>query len=76
MTLSEVSACIVTNLAQVQSTMNKMVEDFGKLDVFIANAGAAVSKGILEQSHEEYYHQMRVNGAWRRRFRRRHTKES
>ncbi|KAI0976634.1 putative short-chain dehydrogenase [Xylaria arbuscula] len=38
-----------------------IVEDFGRIDVFIANAGMAISKPILEQTLEEYKKQMSVN---------------
>ncbi|UZJ55557.1 hypothetical protein CBS101457_004877 [Exobasidium rhododendri] len=51
----------ITNIAQVQTTMAQVVEDFGKLDVFVANAGMAISKPILEQTIEEYKQQMAVN---------------
>lgn len=56
----------------------KVVEDFGKIDVFVANAGKsdlfganpqlneflgmAISKPILEQTLPEFDKQMSVNG--------------
>ncbi|KAJ5287890.1 hypothetical protein N7478_003576 [Penicillium angulare] len=46
---------------QVQETIAKVVQDFGKIDVFIANAGMAISKPILEQTLDEYRKQMSVN---------------
>jgi sorbose reductase len=46
----------------VQATIAKVLEDFGKIDVFIANAGMAISKPILEQTLEEFDKQMSVNG--------------
>ncbi|KAJ6161215.1 hypothetical protein N7470_004611 [Penicillium chermesinum] len=46
---------------QVQETIAQVVKEFGKLDVFIANAGMAISKPILEQTLEEYRKQMSVN---------------
>ncbi|UPL03566.1 hypothetical protein LCI18_014500 [Fusarium solani-melongenae] len=51
----------VSNSDQVQSTITKVVEDFGKIDVFVANAGMAISKPILEQALDEYKNQMSVN---------------
>lgn len=51
----------VSNAAQVQSAMEKVVKDFGKIDVFIANAGMAISKPILEQTLDEYRTQISVN---------------
>lgn len=52
----------VSNVAKVQTTMDEVVKDFGRLDVFVANAGMAISKPILEQTVEEYKRQMEVNG--------------
>ncbi|KAJ5526110.1 hypothetical protein N7494_012760 [Penicillium frequentans] len=46
---------------EVQETIAKVVQDFGKMDVFVANAGMAISKPILEQTLEEYRKQMSVN---------------
>lgn len=51
----------VSDAFQVQQTVAKVVEDFGRLDVFIANAGMAISKPILEQTVEEYRKQLSVN---------------
>lgn len=31
--------CLVSDSTQVSQTMEKVVEDFGKIDVFVANAG-------------------------------------
>jgi len=42
--------------------MEEVVKDFGRIDVFVANAGMAISKPILEQTVEEYRTQMSVNG--------------
>ena len=53
--------CDISDVDQVQSTIQAVVADFGKLDVFIANAGMAISKPILEQTVEEYRKQMSVN---------------
>lgn len=43
----------VTDPQRVDDAMNEVVKDFGKLDVFVANAGAGISKGLLEMSMEE-----------------------
>ncbi|KAH7001018.1 hypothetical protein EDB80DRAFT_647993 [Ilyonectria destructans] len=51
----------VSNAEQVQSTIAKVVQDFGRIDVFVANAGMAISKPILEQTLEEFDKQMSVN---------------
>jgi sorbose reductase len=42
--------------------MGQVVQDFGRLDVFVANAGMAISKAITEQTLDEYRKQMSVNG--------------
>ncbi|KAJ5670462.1 uncharacterized protein N7477_005825 [Penicillium maclennaniae] len=46
---------------QVSETIKKVVEQFGKIDVFVANAGMAISKPILEQTLPEYKKLMSVN---------------
>ncbi|KAK0283677.1 hypothetical protein LTR35_006136 [Friedmanniomyces endolithicus] len=51
----------VTDAAKVEQTIGEVVEDFGKLDVFVANAGMAISKAITETSLDEYRKQMSVN---------------
>ncbi|SPO29963.1 probable nadp-dependent mannitol dehydrogenase [Ustilago trichophora] len=53
--------CEVSQVSQVRSTLDAVLADFGKIDVFIANAGMAISKPILEQTIEEYKRQMQVN---------------
>ncbi|OOQ88025.1 Sorbose reductase SOU1 [Penicillium brasilianum] len=52
---------VVSESTQVSKAMEKVVEDFGKIDVFVANAGMAISKPILEQTLSEYHKQMSVN---------------
>ncbi|KAI0457226.1 putative short-chain dehydrogenase [Xylaria acuta] len=51
----------ISNPQEVQDGIAKVVEDFGRIDVFIANAGMAISKPILETTLEEYREQMSVN---------------
>ncbi|KAL3471384.1 hypothetical protein BJX99DRAFT_237505 [Aspergillus californicus] len=51
----------VSNAEQVQATLADVIRDFAHIDVFIANAGMAISKPILEQTLEEYQKQMSVN---------------
>lgn len=53
--------CDISNGQSVQETIRKIVESYGKLDVFIANAGMSISKPVLEQSEEEFHCQMDVN---------------
>lgn len=38
-----------------------MAADFGKIDIFVANAGMSISKPILEQTLDEYRRQLAVN---------------
>ncbi|RTE72822.1 hypothetical protein BHE90_012765 [Fusarium euwallaceae] len=52
----------VSDVNQVQETLQTVVKDFGKIDVFVANAGMAISKPILEQTIDEYRKQLSVNG--------------
>ncbi|KAI3330083.1 putative short-chain dehydrogenase [Ustulina deusta] len=51
----------ISNPQEVQDGIKKVVEYFGKIDVFVANAGMAISKPILEMTLEEYRKQMSVN---------------
>lgn len=51
----------VTDADAVRAALEKVVGDFGKLDCFVANAGAGVSKPITEQTLDEYRFQMGVN---------------
>lgn len=52
----------VSDAAKIEQTIGQVVKDFGKLDVFVANAGMAISKAITEQTLDEYRKQMSVNG--------------
>ena len=52
----------ISDHEQVQQTIQEVVKDFGKLDVFVANAGMGTDKGILDQSIEEYKKLFSVNG--------------
>lgn len=52
----------ISDPEKVQELVAKVVQDFGRLDVMIANAGMAISKPILETSVEEYKKQFAVNG--------------
>ncbi|KAK0889240.1 hypothetical protein LTR91_026088 [Friedmanniomyces endolithicus] len=51
----------VSDSTKVEQTMGQVVQDFGRLDVFVANAGMAISKAITEQTLDEYRKQMSVN---------------
>lgn len=56
----------VSDPDKTKSAVEQVVKDFGKLDVFVANAGMAISKPILEQTIDEYKQQLAVNGAFHR----------
>lgn len=51
----------VSDAEAVEAVISQVVSDFGRLDVFVANAGMAISKPILEQTLDEYKKQMSVN---------------
>ncbi|KAI1434986.1 putative short-chain dehydrogenase [Xylaria sp. CBS 124048] len=51
----------ITSGEAIQEAIAKVLEEFGKIDVFIANAGMVISKPILESTLEEYRQQMAVN---------------
>ncbi|KAI1171148.1 putative short-chain dehydrogenase [Nemania sp. FL0916] len=46
---------------EIQEGIQKVCRDFGRIDVFVANAGMGISKPILETTLEEYRKQMSVN---------------
>lgn len=56
----------VSSSDRVDKVVEQIVADFGRLDVFVANAGMAISKPLLETSDEEYRKQMEVNSKCRR----------
>lgn len=51
----------VTDAKKIESAIDEVVKDFGKLNCFVANAGTANSKPILEMSLEEYHALTAVN---------------
>lgn len=51
----------VTEANKVEEAIGQVVKDFGKLDVFVANAGAANSKTIIDMTIDEYRHLVSVN---------------
>ncbi|KAE8394142.1 hypothetical protein BDV23DRAFT_190761 [Aspergillus alliaceus] len=51
----------ISDPEQVQKAVQDVVKDLERIDVFIANAGMAISKPILEQTLDEYRKQMSVN---------------
>ncbi|KAI0467772.1 putative short-chain dehydrogenase [Xylaria cf. heliscus] len=51
----------ISDPQEVQDGIQQVLDEFGRIDVFIANAGMAISKPILEQTLEEYRKQMSVN---------------
>ncbi|KAF3009373.1 hypothetical protein G7054_g8654 [Neopestalotiopsis clavispora] len=51
----------VSNAEAVQSAIAQVVKDFGRIDIFVANAGMSISKPILEQTLDEYKKQLSVN---------------
>lgn len=51
----------ISDAAAVEKAMQAVVSDFGKIDVFVANAGTGDSKPLLEQTLESYHALMKVN---------------
>lgn len=51
----------VTDPKKVEDGINQIVNDFGKLEVFVANAGIANSKPVLDMSIDEYKDLVSVN---------------
>ncbi|KAF2006225.1 putative NADP-dependent mannitol dehydrogenase [Amniculicola lignicola CBS 123094] len=51
----------IVSAEKIKEGIEKVVKDFGKLDVFVANAGTPISKTITEMTVEEYRKLMSVN---------------
>lgn len=51
----------VTDAEAVKKGIQQVVQDFGKLDVFVANAGTGDSQPLLEQSLDSYKNLMATN---------------
>ncbi|KAF1917784.1 hypothetical protein BDU57DRAFT_177185 [Ampelomyces quisqualis] len=51
----------VTDASAVQIAIQQVVTDFGKLDVFVANAGTGDSQPLLDQSLDSYRNLMATN---------------
>ncbi|KAH8175713.1 enoyl-(Acyl carrier protein) reductase domain-containing protein [Sarocladium implicatum] len=51
----------VTDAAAVEKAVADVANDFGRMDVMIANAGMGNSKGLLDMSLDEYKKMMAVN---------------
>jgi NAD(P)-dependent dehydrogenase (short-subunit alcohol dehydrogenase family) len=53
--------CDVTNPVQVNTVMDRIVSDFGKLDVLFNNAGVVLHKSALDVTPEEWLNVINVN---------------
>ncbi|CAG9989404.1 unnamed protein product [Clonostachys byssicola] len=53
--------CDVTNFEAVKDLVARVRTDFGRVDVFVANAGVCNPNPILESSLEDYHAEMNVN---------------
>jgi len=51
---SKAYKCNVGNYADVEKLVNDVIADFGKIDVFIANAGRTADSGILDGTVEAW----------------------
>lgn len=54
-------ACDVCKATEVEALVNYVREQFGKIDVFVANAGTCNHGSIFEQTEEECHDQFAVN---------------
>lgn len=51
----------IADASAVEKAMEQVVQDFGKIDVFVANAGTGDSKPLLTQTLDQYHALMKVN---------------
>lgn len=59
-------ACDVTNPADVESLVQRALQEFGKIDILINNAGINIRGPIDELSYEQFkqVHDINVDGLW------------
>ncbi|KIX05954.1 uncharacterized protein Z518_03928 [Rhinocladiella mackenziei CBS 650.93] len=53
--------CDVADAQKIKSLISDICTEFGRIDVFVANAGICIPKPILEQTLEEFTPKMNVN---------------
>ena len=53
--------CQIDKYESVESVVAEVIKDFGKIDAFIANAGATADSGILDGSVEAWNHVIQVD---------------
>lgn len=53
--------CQVDKYESVQQLVADVIKDFGKIDAFIANAGATADSGVLDGSVEAWHHVVEVD---------------
>lgn len=58
---SLVIKCDVSNESEVKNMINTVINEFGKIDVLVNNAGIAIDNDIYDKSKEEFMHVLEVN---------------
>jgi sorbose reductase len=58
---SKAYKCNIGNYDDVKAFVDAVIKEFGKIDVFIANAGATADSGILDGSVEDWNHVIQVD---------------
>jgi sorbose reductase len=58
---SKAYKCNIGNYDDVKAFVDTVIKDFGKIDVFIANAGATADSGILDGSVDAWNHVIQVD---------------
>ncbi|EEY16548.1 L-xylulose reductase [Verticillium nonalfalfae] len=53
--------CNVADYASVESFVKEVISDFGKIDAFIANAGATADSGVIDGTKEAWDHVIQVD---------------
>jgi sorbose reductase len=53
--------CNVSDYKDVERFVNEVIGDFGKIDAFIANAGATANAGVIDGSSEDWDHVIQID---------------
>ena len=53
--------CDVTDTEQIRNSVDKVVKEFGRIDILINNAAASFATPVVETTDEQWYNVMKTN---------------